>query len=244
MTIATKSGGLILKDGKLATNCACCQIIPCGCSLAVFQQLQNLVIQLSFSGFSYAGRLGTSAGNLCDCDTQYGFSGFDMNNQTAFHNDWSSHFNALTADLVFFSATATNIIWRGSTSASTPGGGNATYYFFAVQQCSGSLLIARDSSNGCQSNSSFAALTAADFSQPPLAFAPNISVQNFFGGTPLVSCGQFTIRSFYSGLANTQVFCGGTGPLGCVEANGCGGNYFRASFNGNMSANVAINPLP
>jgi hypothetical protein len=31
MTIATKSGGLILKDGKLATNCACCGDGICSC---------------------------------------------------------------------------------------------------------------------------------------------------------------------------------------------------------------------
>jgi hypothetical protein len=35
MTIATKSGGLILKDGKLATNCACCGVPSCvaGCTI-------------------------------------------------------------------------------------------------------------------------------------------------------------------------------------------------------------------
>lgn len=228
----------------VGTTCTPNPCLPCGCSPEVFQQLENLVLKLSYSGFSYTGRLGTGDGNSCDCNTQYGFDAFSMGSQTSFQNAWRSHFNSITADLSFDSATATAVIWRGkTTSMSTPGGGTATYYFSASAQCSGLFGIGPDVSKGCQRNLSFSILTAADFSQPPLAFAPSFSGSGATGEV-LVDCNGLQVRSLYSGVSQTQVFCGGTGALGCVEANGCGGNYYRARFNGNASVTTVMNPLP
>jgi hypothetical protein len=52
MTIATKSGGLILKDGKLATNCACCGdgICPCVANMPTAFAIRLKNIEVSFVG--------------------------------------------------------------------------------------------------------------------------------------------------------------------------------------------------
>lgn len=52
MTLATKSGGLILKDGRIVTNCACCEEQACGCGLA--SQVRPSSLTVEFEGFTFA----------------------------------------------------------------------------------------------------------------------------------------------------------------------------------------------
>jgi len=52
MTLATKSGGLILKDGRIATNCACCGEQACGCGLASQVRPESLIVEFLNFNFS------------------------------------------------------------------------------------------------------------------------------------------------------------------------------------------------
>jgi hypothetical protein len=49
MTIATKSGGLIVKDGRLAQNCGCCATLECGCNMSI-SALMPTTASSSFKG--------------------------------------------------------------------------------------------------------------------------------------------------------------------------------------------------
>jgi len=54
MTIATKSGGLIVKDGRLAQNCGCCVAPICGCNdeskipVSVVAEFRDFVFSFEF----------------------------------------------------------------------------------------------------------------------------------------------------------------------------------------------------
>jgi hypothetical protein len=192
------------------------------------------------------GRGGTSA-NLgsCDCDAQYGFSGFSIMSQTAFLGEWASHFNSISAQLSFQRADGNAIYWAGdSGSMSKPGGGTVTYFFGARLDCFNVMSIYRDEEKGCQSNSGFASNTGSNASGGPMAFAPGSFSTRVVNSAIVAQCGSVRLPARFESLSTSSVFCAGTEPTGCFGAANCGSNYYRANFSGSSSASVSANPLP
>lgn len=233
----------------IGTTCSPNPCIPCGCaSDEGLETVTSAVIDVSFSGFAATQRYGTSSNpGGCDCESQYGFPGFLITQQTDFLNAWSAHFNSIAARLTFarYDNETGVFYWRGHTDALTkPGGGTATYYFVAVKGCAADIYISRDDSGGCQDNTGFANASGAVATSGPMAFAPGTITPYSSGGDVVAQCGSLAMLSQFSGTAVSQVFCAGLEPSGCFGAANCGSSYFRVGFIGAVSATMSQNPLP
>lgn len=246
---ACQCGGTGKTFKGVGTVCSPNPCSPCGCaSDSELQSVTSTVIDVSFSGFAATQRFGTSSNpGGCDCDSQYGFPGILIAQQTDFLNAWSAHFNSIAARLTFdrYDNESGVFYWRGHTDAiEKPGGGTATYYFVALKGCAADIYISRDDSGGCQDNTGFANATGAIATSGPMAFAPGTITPYSSSGDVVAQCGSLAMLSQFSGTAVSAVFCAGLEPSGCFGAANCGGSYFRVGFIGAVSAAISQNPLP
>jgi hypothetical protein len=202
---------------------------------------------LSFSSFAPTTRFGTfNIPGGCDCDSQYGFGGAAIMQQTGFLSEWASHFNSISAQLSYQRSTPESVFWAGdSGEISKPGGGTATYFFAARLLCNGEFDIYRDEENGCQQNSGFVSKSGSIATSGPMAFAPSCPVLQVVNSSIAAQCGTLSLSSQYHCPSTpTTVFCAGVEQVGCFGAANCGGSYFRAGFAGVAAAFVSANPLP
>ena len=59
MTIATKNGSVIIKDGSVAQNCGCCRSLICGCNLSGVTVPESFLLSTSDITFYFVSQTGS-----------------------------------------------------------------------------------------------------------------------------------------------------------------------------------------
>jgi hypothetical protein len=263
MTIASKSGGLILKDGRIAQGCECCSapIVPVCASPIVncpeddYERISNIVFRVTFSNFALRNKFGISTNAQVACDAQYGTDGFFSIGQPAFYNDYINLANNFSADL-FFEPSLTSptdpFVWVGSASATTPSGVTVTTYYQAGYGCVNNTLRFGFGSDRfgftIPSHNTRQAESCSDglYIRGPRSL--DLLFSSFSSSGKSFQCGNvnFPIREFYTGPAELFVGCGlRTTSAGCfVFENLQDANYFRIELEGNTLLTAYENGLP
>ena len=240
----------------------CAQFTPCGCfDSQKLDDIRNLVISLSFSGFSrmQVQRFGVFVGAVANfCDTIYGFPGADIGpnigqntqGENDFLDGWATYFNSLTADLFLDLDVSTNssLLWRGNTgSRTTPSGATATHYYAASYNCQSQYLnIYNDDVFDRPGD-----ITPSDCISAP----PNVSasVIPFTGPVVetafVVDCAGVRLPASTWRTSSGVVSCAGQYKDGCLYPSTDEANYYRAGYGGfgtdaKANATLAVNPLP
>ena len=237
----------------------CAKFTPCGCFDAEkLDDIRNIVISLSFSGFSrmQVQRVGVFIGSVANfCDGVYGFPGFDIGpnvgQNTAAENQfldaWAAYFNSLTADLFLDLDASTNssLLWRGNTGTlTTPSGASAVHYYAASYSCqTGRLSVYNDDVFVRPGD-----ITPSEcLSAPPNA---TVGIIPFSGPvvetTFIVDCSGVRLPVSTWRSVSASVSCAGQYQDGCLYPSDAESNYYRAAYGTAAQANIAlsINPLP
>jgi len=241
MTVASKGGGLILKDGALAGNCGCCGTKVCSgnlCSAADYEAISDIVFRLTFSGFAYTGRAGINTAAQEECNAQYGTGGFGIT-QPSFYNDYISLANDFEVDL-FFEPSRTSpsvpFAWAGSATATAATGPSVASSYYAFYQC-----------NALGSGLAFNFLGRESSCSDGLRLSGPSPIGGFGSGGSYGCAGvNFPIREFYAGSAALLVACGlATTPDGCLTfRDAFDENYFRLVLQGQYLLTAYPNGLP
>lgn len=241
MTLITlQDGKVVVRDGKVGTEEACCceQESFCELSPAATQKLKDTTIKLTFSGFTNSGSVGEISEDECeDC--------FNSVDAAGALDAWAAHWNSLEVELSFSGVGELGeLVWKGNTgSVSTPSGGNATYYYLAQAFCENGLvilLLSVDFFGGCSYE------PFGDFGEKsdssPFSSAPEVGLG---GNVPLADVDlDGTIGEFSNNDPSTvgaTLLCGDPSEGDCLEVNyDCG----AIVFGDNGTLTIDVNQLP